>query len=337
MKDYFDVCIIIPVYNAEEFLRECLDSLQMQTYSNWECLLVNDGSTDNSQYIIDEYCSIDSRFRCLIKKNEKSASLARRYAIQRTSSEWIICIDADDAIAPNYLEQLINRQLETNADMVTGRRVRYEDGFKGGKVLWQLPQADFDMKQVLSGREACLLTLGGWKIGGNGIVRRSIILKTSPGPYMNSDEYEDRERLLLVDKYAFAETTYYFRANIGTSDAVSVRMFDRTLVDIQLEKFVYKYFPERKDKIKALIWQRYFNLIYLCADYNINAAQFSKEESLKIRRILLSSYKKINKFRTICRCPLHAIMMLFGFEIFLTMSTFYVKYKRSHGGTFWNQ
>ena len=133
---------------------------------------------------------------------------------------------------------------------------------------------------------------------------------------MNSDEYEQRERLLYVKKYAFADVVYYYRANVGTSDKVSVRMFDRTLVDIQLEEFVHKHFPDRKDKIKALVWQRYFNLIYLAADFKINESQFSVEEIDKIKNVLRYSYQQIDKLKTIYYYPIHALMLLLGFKIF---------------------
>lgn len=335
MENKLDICIIVPVYNAEDYLVDCLDSICSQTYKNWFCVLVNDGSTDGSQAILESYCTKDPRFSCLIKKNERSASLARRYALRQITSEWVFYLDADDAIEPQFLESLVKRQLATNADMVSGKLVRYSDGFKGGDIVWQLPLPNFDMNQVISGYEACLHTIGGWEIGGVAIVKRDILLRTQPGPYMNSDEYEQRERLLLIDKYAFADVEYYYRANIGTSDKVSVRMFDRTLVDMQLEEFVNKHFPEREDKIKALIWQRYFNLIYLSADYVINKRQFTNDEIKTIDSILKLSYSKINKLKTLYCYPLHALMSLLGYRCFLMMATKYVKYKRNHGGIFW--
>ena len=138
-----DITIIVPVYNAEEFLRECLDSICSQTYKQWKCVLVNDGSTDRSQTIIDEYCKNDGRFTCLIKKNEKSAALARRYALERNDSEWIMSVDADDAISPDLLEKCVARQIETNADCVTGYRIGCSDGLSGEN--WRLPLKDFDM------------------------------------------------------------------------------------------------------------------------------------------------------------------------------------------------
>lgn len=328
-----DITIIVPVYNAEEYLRECFESIRNQTYKDWKCVLVNDGSTDGSQTIIDEYCKKDKRFSCLIKENEKSASLARYYALERIDSEWVMSVDADDAIEPIFLEKIVERQLETGADCVTGRRIGCAEGIQGEN--WRLPLNDFDMNQVLSGRECCLLMLGGWKIGGAGISKREKCLKVLPGPYMNSDEYGDRVGSMLVKKHAFADVKYYFRHNVGTSDRISVRMFDRTLVDMQLEQFVYDNFPEREDKIRALAWQRLFNLIYLTADYNIHKQEFTKQEQEKAKGILLKSYKAINRKTARQAAPWQSLMLTHSFSLFNILATAYVKYKRSHGGTFY--
>lgn len=328
-----DIAIIIPVYNASEYLRECLDSVCAQTYTNWSCILVNDGSTDNSQQIIDEYCARDKRFFGLVKKNERSAALARRFALERTNAEWIIQIDADDAVAHNFIEKLVERQLQTGADSVSWRMIRCKDGLNG--IRWTLPDENFDMNQILSGRDCCLLTIGGWKISSVGLVRKSILLKIHPGPYMNSDEYEQRELLLLVNRKAFADAHYYYRANTATSYSVSVRMFDRTLVDMQLEQFVYDNFPEREDKIRALAWQRLFNLIYLTADYNIHKKEFTPEEQKKAVGILRKSYNAINRKTARQAAPIQSMLLTHSFTLFNILATAYVRYKRSHGGNFY--
>lgn len=327
------IAIIIPVYNASEYLRDCLDSVCSQTYTNWACILVNDGSTDNSQQIIDEYCARNERFVGLVKKNEKSAALARRYGLEHTNAEWVFYLDADDAIESLFLEKMVARQIETEADCVTGYRIGCADGVKG--EIWRIPHKNYDMSQVLTGREACLLTLGGWKLGGNGIIRRNILMQVEHGQYMNSDEYNQRQYLLYVDKYALTDAKYYFRHNVGTSDRISVRMFDRTLVDMQLEQFVYDHFPERQDKVIALAWQRLFNLIYLTADYNIHKKEFTKQEQEHAKDILKKSYKAINRKTARQAAPWQSLMLTHSFRLFNILATAYVKYKRSHGGKFY--
>jgi len=329
----FNIAIIVPVYNAEKYLRECLDSICKQTYKDWECLLINDGSTDSSQQIIDEYCKKDCRFRGYEKENEKSASLARRYGIEHTNADWIIAIDADDAISDTFVAGLVARQMETGADSVSWRMIRCKQNLDGES--WSLPERTFDMDMVIHGREACLMTLGGWQIPGVGMIRRELLLNNSPGPYMNSDEFEQRLILLNVKTKAFSDVIYYYRANTATSYGVSIRMFDRTLVDIQLEQFVYDNFPEREDKIKALAWQRLFNLIYLTADYQIHKQEFSKEEQEKAYAILRKSFKALNRKTAKTVAPLHTLMLTHSFYWFSILATSYVKYKRNHGGTFY--
>lgn len=94
--------IIVPVYNVAPYLRECLDSVLAQTYPNWECLCVNDGSTDDSGAILDEYALRDPRFRVFHKKNG-GVALARQFGLGRVQGEWLVWLDSDDIALPNFL------------------------------------------------------------------------------------------------------------------------------------------------------------------------------------------------------------------------------------------
>ena len=333
MMKPIDITIVVPVYNAFPYLQECLDSICAQTYREWKCVLVNDGCTDNSQEIIETYCEKDERFSYLTKENERSADKARYYAYERINSEWVIGIDADDAIEPMFLEKIVKRYWETMADSVSWRCIFCKEDLQGEK--WRLPSNKFNMDRVLSGKEVCLLTLGGWQIAGIGMVIRRDVLKIKSGHWMNSDEYNQREVLLLIQKCAFVDAHYYRRQNIGTSDKISIGMFDRTLVDMQLEQFVRKRFPEREDKIIAIAWQRLFNLIYLTADYCIHKYEFSREERKKVWEMLQTSYKALNRQTVHKAAPWHTLMLTHSFNLFVLLATAYVKYKRSHGGTFY--
>lgn len=91
--------IIIPVYNVAPYLRECLDSVLAQTFTDWECLCVDDGSTDESGAILDEYAQKDPRFRVFHKKNG-GVSSARNLALDNVKGEWIGFLDGDDVLAP---------------------------------------------------------------------------------------------------------------------------------------------------------------------------------------------------------------------------------------------
>ena len=101
------ISVIIPVYNVENYLEECLNSVQNQTYTNIEVILVNDGSTDKSKQICERYCKEDSRFQLLNQENQ-GLSAARNNGVAASTGEFIAFVDSDDIILPNYLETLIH-------------------------------------------------------------------------------------------------------------------------------------------------------------------------------------------------------------------------------------
>ena len=110
------ISVIIPVYNVEKYLRECLDSVLRQTCSDFELLLIDDGSRDSSGKICDEYASKDSRISVIHKENG-GVSAARNLGLQNAKGEWIAFVDADDVIADTYLEKLYNGIQEGDADV----------------------------------------------------------------------------------------------------------------------------------------------------------------------------------------------------------------------------
>lgn len=100
------VSIIVPVYNAEKYLHRCIDSILAQTYTDFEILLINDGSKDKSGKICDKYATVDNRIHVFHKKNG-GASAARNYGLDKAVGKYICFIDADDWVDSNYIESLI--------------------------------------------------------------------------------------------------------------------------------------------------------------------------------------------------------------------------------------
>ena len=105
------ISLIIPVYNAEKILKNCLDSVLAQTFCDFECILVNDGSTDGSREICEEYCKKDGRF-ALINKENGGVSSARNIGIANSYCDYISFADCDDALLPNYLENLYDENFD---------------------------------------------------------------------------------------------------------------------------------------------------------------------------------------------------------------------------------
>ena len=110
------ISIIVPVYNVEKHLKKCIDSVLKQTYTNWELLLIDDGSTDMSGKLCDLYSSKDDRIKVFHQKNG-GVSSARNVGIDNASGEWITFIDSDDWIKPTHLECFIN--YSEGVDMVS--------------------------------------------------------------------------------------------------------------------------------------------------------------------------------------------------------------------------
>lgn len=119
------VSIVVPVYNAERFLKRCIDSVIQQTYINWELILVNDGSVDRSSAICTEYEKKESRIRVLHQKN-MGVSVARNSGLRVCHGEFLYFLDADDYIAPETLHILIDIAKSKCADIVMHGHYRVE-------------------------------------------------------------------------------------------------------------------------------------------------------------------------------------------------------------------
>ena len=113
--------IIIPVYNVEKYLRDCLDSVLAQTYPDWEAVCVNDGSTDGSGTILEEYASKDSRFKVITKANGGLSS-ARNAGLERAEGDYVLFLDSDDWLEVKALEILANNTIGEDMVCFSGRR-----------------------------------------------------------------------------------------------------------------------------------------------------------------------------------------------------------------------
>jgi glycosyltransferase involved in cell wall biosynthesis len=101
------ISIIIPVYNAEKYLNRCLKSIQMQTYENWECICIDDGSIDHSNQILTNYSEKDSRIKKVTQTNS-GPSAARNSGLSKVQGQYTLFVDSDDYVDEDYLQTLIN-------------------------------------------------------------------------------------------------------------------------------------------------------------------------------------------------------------------------------------
>lgn len=120
------ISVIIPVYNVEDYLRECVDSVINQTYKNLEIILVDDGSTDSSGKICDDYAEKDERIAVIHQKNG-GLSAARNAGLDKSSGEYIYFLDSDDYVADNTFETLLSIAEKDNSDIVFFDAVSFAD------------------------------------------------------------------------------------------------------------------------------------------------------------------------------------------------------------------
>lgn len=119
--------IIVPIYNTEKYLKECIDSILAQSFRKFELIMVDDGSTDSSGRIADEYATIDSRIVVIHKKNEGLVR-ARITGLERATGEYVGFVDSDDWIGHNHFTRLMESAISKGTDIVIGDNVVYRAG-----------------------------------------------------------------------------------------------------------------------------------------------------------------------------------------------------------------
>jgi len=147
------ISIIVPVYNVEAYLRICVDSILAQTFSDFECILIDDGSPDNCPSICDEYAAKDGRFKVIHQKNAGTA-YARDAGVKVSTGESLVFVDSDDKIPQDALQSLYEKQCETDADIVCGAiKFIYK---KTERVFVSFPNSfDSPLEYILSPSVCC--------------------------------------------------------------------------------------------------------------------------------------------------------------------------------------
>ena len=120
------ISVIVPVYNVEQYLRQCIESILKQSYREIEVLLINDGSTDSSGIICQEFVGYDNRCRYFEKENG-GLSDARNYGLDRSEGEYITFVDSDDFLMDNAIEKLYATALLGDSDLVVGAYCRFDE------------------------------------------------------------------------------------------------------------------------------------------------------------------------------------------------------------------
>lgn len=128
------ITVVIPIYNVEKYLEKCIKSVLNQTYKNIEVLLINDGSPDNSDKIMERFSEKDDRIKCFYKKNG-GLSDARNYALKRANGKYICFIDSDDFIDKTYVEKLYNSIIKEKSEIAWCNFRKIKNNDKKEKII----------------------------------------------------------------------------------------------------------------------------------------------------------------------------------------------------------
>ncbi|MEZ7642641.1 glycosyltransferase [Streptococcus sp. 20925_1_24] len=276
------ISIIVPIYNVEEYLRECLDSIQKQTYPNFECIMVNDGSTDNSKQIAEEYL-VDSRFT-LINQSNQGLSSARNTGIShiREESTFISFVDSDDYIYPDFLETLIEH-IEDDVDIIEGMIEFFHDEIKVDNV-----SHNFE-KKILISKDSKLGELALNELRVNvfpKLFRKSLLTEDFfPKGWIFEDLAVVPELVSHSGKWIkLPKVIYGYRIR---PNSITTKEFSEEKLDIFkiLEKFD-SYFKDESDVTKLLVEKiKYLHLNYHDIEFvpeNSQYKQLYKKEKQKI-------------------------------------------------------
>ena len=235
------VSVIVAVFQAVKTLRRCLDSIKNQTMTEWECLLVDDGSSDGSGKMCDEYASADARFRVIHKPNE-GVAIARQTGIDSAKGDYVIFADADDWVEPDWLEKLYGKISTDEADMAI---CDYERISSNHTEYWIGCPGSLDKDEYLRG----LLAGHFWGALWNKLVKRDCYrLYVSIPPHMDywEDLYITCQLLTKEIKITYVPQMLY-HYDIGVNDKSLTKKHRES--DIRsMMLFIDTFYPILSDK-----------------------------------------------------------------------------------------
>lgn len=251
--------IIIPIYNAEHYLRECIDSIILQTYKDWEILAVVDGGSDSSTEIMQEYACKDERIKVTVKSNE-GVSVARNVGLQQASGEYILFCDADDVMMPGALQTIADALSSNPIDYL---RYEFKSIDEEGHDLYPNYEAGERRKffgKVLNAPSFINDIIRNEFFLWSGAFRRSIIVANKisflQGCTYNEDTLFIMQFLQYSDSHTYIpDVLYGYRKN---DNAVTSHFTKRNYEDVkrvfkELQQIYYNTDGDLKQSVRAVV------------------------------------------------------------------------------------
>ena len=320
------ISIIVPVYNVEQYLEKCVDSIINQKYKNLEIILVDDGATDSSGKLCDELAKIDNRIKVYHKENG-GLSDARNYGVERATGDYIGFVDSDDYIDSEMYEELYEAIKKENVDVVEcNLKIIYPD-----RVELFTEQKYYN---VYTKQEYLEEYLKIEKIFGSACVRliKSDVVKKLKFPVgkLYEDTYYAYDLIEKVDSYVIMNNPYYnylMRENSITNTKFNPRIFDLIEIVEKFHKTTYEDYPGLKEAADCRKMYAYFsvlNSILLEENYRDNEYYSEILSYFKRNYISLLKNKYINRNR-----KLSVILIKLNIDLYRKVL---MKYKKKIAG-----
>lgn len=250
------ISVIVPIYNVEKYLYKCLESIKNQTWKKFEAILIDDGSTDLSGRICDEWVQIDNRFRVIHKKNEGLMSAWMR-GVEESKSDNIIFVDSDDWIAPRMFEVMFEKKEYYKVDMVVCNMCKMEGSIKE-RTPFLVKPGYYDRKKIEKIIYPIMLNAGGFQLRGvptsrwGKMIKKNLIMKNLKYCDTNISFSEDLNIMfpVLLDCASIVfvddeETDYFYRMNPSSI----LHSYNKTMY-YQIQLVYKKLFQVMKEKEK---------------------------------------------------------------------------------------
>ena len=258
------VSIIVPVYNVEKYLRACLDSILAQTFSNFELILIDDGSKDGSEAICDEYAARDSRIRVLHKENG-GVSKARNTGLDMAQGEFVTFIDGDDTVDVDYIGLMYREMIDNGYDVV---RLSWE---RGGVNYTYHIKFDSEGRSLVDGAsiQTLLLCTNIWGLfRANSQIRFNETLKNGEDSLFVIENFvKSNRRMLLVNKPYYHYTVVEKSAS-DMSPTARLIAHKKLLNEVLKMKDVY---PRIEFLVKRHALSDYFSVMRFMMDNSIQS------------------------------------------------------------------
>lgn len=245
------ISVIVPIYNMEWCMRKCIDSILAQTFTDFECLLIDDGSTDGSPNICDEYAQKDARIKVYHKPNG-GLSDARNFGLERALGEYTIFADPDDWVDAEGLDQLYEKAKETNADMVMCD-LYYNDSFR--QTYRKQEPTSVQHLDVL--RDLIVGKVSGFTV--TKLIKRELYQKYNlqypVGMYGCEDQYTICKLLKNDIKIAYLPQAYYHYMHYG-QDSLSRHYEEKTYQQDLNIRNLFTELVQENSELKVTAWEK---------------------------------------------------------------------------------